>query len=296
MKTLIALFIFILYATVSAGDLQNQKTESPVTYNTSRFVLSQQAQQDEQEETQKSMEEKSGIKAALMSAVLPGAGEVYAKSYWKAALFAGLEVAFWTGVVVYTGRADDKDSEMRRYGDTHWSAQKYWSNVYRRANADGKWTGRNLYPDNNEQLDEGEIADNMEALQAAETAIYSHSLPSTKTQQYYEMIYKYLHQFGVGWDDVVDEYGNPYFYDTQGNYKYPTSNVKTYRGMRNLSNDLYGIADKMVMLVMVNHLASIFDAAYTVKKYNRKINYSFRMKPLFNGSGYTNTYGFNFTW
>ena len=295
MKILIALSIFFLYATVSAGNMQNQKSENPVTYNTSRFVLSQQAQQNDQEDIQQSMQEKSGIKAALMSAVLPGAGEVYAKSYWKAALFAGLEAAFWSGVFIYTAKADDKDAQMRRYGDAHWSVQKYWSNVYRRAEDDGKWTGANLSPDNG-QLNEEDITDNIDALQAAEEAIYSHSLPTTKTQQYYEMIYKYLHQFGVGWDDVVDEYGDPYFYDTQGNYKYPTSNVKTYRGMRNLSNDLYGIADKMVMLVMVNHLASMFDAAYTVKKYNRTINYSFRMKPLFNGSGFTNTYGFNFTW
>lgn len=296
MKTLIALSIFFLFVTVSAADLQSSEAGHAVDYNLSRFALTQQAQQNEQEEMQHALEKKSGIKAALMSAVLPGAGEVYAKSYWKAALFAGLEAAFWSGVFIYTGKADDKDAEMRRYGNAHWSAQKYWSNIYRRAEADGEWTGGSLNVDNDGQLYEDEIVRYMDDLQAAETAIYSHSLPSTKTQQYYEMIYKYLHQFGVGWDDVVDEFGDPYFYDTQGNYKYPTSNVKTYRGMRNLSNDLYGIADKMVMLVMVNHLASMFDAAYTVKKYNRKINYSFRMKPLFNGSGYTNTYGFNLIW
>ncbi len=296
MKTRIGLAIFFLYTSAFAADLQKQKNENPVVYNESRFALTQQARQDEQGEMQQDIQKKSGLKAALMSVALPGAGEVYAKSYWKATLFAGLEAVFWSGVFIYTSKANDKDAQMRRYGDKHWDSQKYWSNVYRRAEADGKWPGSPLSPDNEGQLNEADIANSMDDLQAAETVVFTHSLPTKKTQQYYEMIYKYLHQFGVGWDDVAEEFGDPYFYDTKGNYKYPTSNVKTYRGMRNLSNDLYGLADKMVMLVMVNHLASMFDAAYTVKKYNRTINYSFRMKPLFNGSGYTNTYGFNFTW
>ena len=296
MKLFISVSILFMCASVSATDLQNQKTESPVHYNAARFELAQQAQQNEQEEMQQSIEKKSGLKAAFMSAVVPGAGEVYAKSYWKAALFAGLEVAFWSGVFIYTSRADDKDREMRRYGDEHWSAQQYWSHVYDRSYKGGNWTGDALTQDDNLQVSESDIANNMEALRALETELYSHSLPSTKTQQYYEMIYKYLDQFGVGWDDMYEEFGSWDFYDTMGNYQYLTPNVKTYRSIRNLSNDLYAIADKMVILVMVNHLASMFDAAYTVKKYNRNINYSFRMKPLFNGSGFTNTYGFNFTW
>ena len=69
----------------------------------------------------------SGFKAALYSAVIPGAGQYYAESYWRAALYATLEVAAWTTYFIYDTKGADKDKEMRNFGDEHWSEQKYWS-------------------------------------------------------------------------------------------------------------------------------------------------------------------------
>ncbi|TFG95041.1 MAG: hypothetical protein E4H13_13950, partial [Calditrichales bacterium] len=40
-------------------------------------------------------QEKSILRATLYSAVLPGSGQYYAGSVWKAMLFAGLEAAGW---------------------------------------------------------------------------------------------------------------------------------------------------------------------------------------------------------
>lgn len=287
------LIVFLIQTTAMAAE----QSELPLSFNEQKFALLIQAQETQETEITESIKQKSGLTAAVLSAVLPGAGEVYAGSYWKAALFAGLEVAFWTAQYVYTGKGDDEDKLMRTFGDLHWSEKFYWSNVYRQAEAQDKWVGSALSPDGNDLLSDQEIMDNIASLRSMESEIgYSHSLPTTKTQQYYEMIYKYLHQFGVGWDDVAKEHGDRYFYDVELNWRYPTTNVKEYRSMRELSNSYYETAKNMAILVMVNHLASLFDAAYTVHQNNRKLQYSFQMKPQYNGYGYTTTYGLNIGW
>ena len=289
----ILLIVLLIQTTILAAE----KSGPEITFNEQKFALLTQAQASEEQGISESIQKKSGVKAAILSAVLPGAGEVYAGSYWKAALFAGLEVAFWSAQYVYTGKGDDEDKRMRSFGDEHWSEQVYWSNVYRQAEAQDKWGGSVLIPDGNDILSEQDILDNISSLRSMESEIgYTHSLPTTKTQQYYEMIYKYLHQFGVGWDDVAEEHGDRYFYDVDTNWRYPTSNVVKYRDMRNLSNSYYETAKNMVILVMVNHLASLFDAAYMVHQNNRRIQYSFQMKPQYNGYGYATTYGLNIGW
>lgn len=288
------LIVFLIQTTAMAAE----QSELPLSFNEQKFALLIQAQETQETEIAESIKKKSGLTAAVLSAVLPGAGEVYAGSYWKAALFAGLEVAFWTAQYVYTGKGDDEDKLMRTFGDLHWSEQVYWSNVYRNVKDKSEWTGGVLEVDGMNILTANSYtAENINALRAMESvAGYSHSLPTTKTQQYYEMIYKYLHQFGVGWDDVAKEHGDRYFYDVELNWRYPTTNVKEYRSMRELSNSYYETAKNMAILVMVNHLASLFDAAYTVHQNNRKLQYSFQMKPQYNGYGYTTTYGLNIGW
>ena len=74
-------------------------------------------------------EEKSVIKAALFSAVIPGSGQYYGGSVWKAILFAGIEVAGWTVYIVNTSKGEDQETEMETFANTHWSEQKYWSKI-----------------------------------------------------------------------------------------------------------------------------------------------------------------------
>lgn len=52
-------------------------------------------------------------KAVLLSALIPGAGELYAGSYWKSALFFAVEVGCWAAAINYGIRGEDKDTEFK---------------------------------------------------------------------------------------------------------------------------------------------------------------------------------------
>ena len=293
MKNWARLFLIslLIIATAFAAD----STQTQLSFNQQKYALQVQAQEEKTPELQQTLQKQSAVKAALFPAILPGAGEVYAKSYWKAALFVGIEAALWSVNYVYNGKAKDEDTRMRAFGDVHWSEQKYWSKIYEKAVDQGVWNGSDLQVGADHIIADADYSNPAvrEQLRNMESAVGStHSLPATKTQQYYEMIYKYLHQFGVGWDDAP----NFNYYDDPANLLHTTEHISTYRSMRDRSNGYYDVAGNMLKLVMVNHLASLFDAAWTVKSNNKKIGYAFRVNQQFTGYGYATTYGLHIIW
>lgn len=297
------MFIFLLVGSVFTAEhnleagsdiIQTDRLKNEVIhFNSTKYELNLQAAENYNQEMVEVHARRSAVKAAFLSALIPGAGEVYAKSYWRAALFAGLEVALWTTNIIYENKGDDEDKLMRAFGDEHWSEHTYWSKLYKEAKADAELAGQ--VPDytldaNNRLLDfNSEMANTLRFLERE--LGYTHSLPETKTQQYYEMIYKYLHQFGVGWDDV------PFleYYDNVANLGNPTPNIKEYRSMRNRSNDYYETASTMLNLVLLNHLLSAFDAAIAVKQFNKKFNYAVRVDRQYYGLERVTTYGLYLT-
>jgi len=182
---------------------------------------------------------------------------------------------------------------MRAYGDNHWSENRYWTHIVDEA---GMSISDSYYGDDGYLKDEYITSNRDELIDAEKEANYTHELPRTKTQQYYEMIYKYLHQFGVGWDDVETHFGDPYYYDAEGAYKNTTPMIEEYRDMRNLSNDYYAQADLMVNLVLVNHIFSAVDAVFAAKQYNSSVKYSLKAHQRRHGSETVNMYGISVAW
>ncbi|NOX89505.1 MAG: hypothetical protein GXO77_10795 [Calditrichaeota bacterium] len=313
MKTLlkiIGLVLIINYSMLFASDgLKQEKTDaakekSPALWNAQRFALihTENLQQKPDLKSSEFEKKKSGVKAAFLSAFIPGAGEAYAGSYWKAALFAALEIGFWTANAVYNNKGDKEDQKMKQFGDRHWDERVYWSYVYKVALREGKWNGPELngYEDSQGRFVIDEKYYNQDLIsqlyEMQDDLGFTHSLPMTKTQQYYEMIYKYLHQFGVGWDDVASTYGDPYFYENPANLGKLTPNINLYRTMRNKSNEYYDMATTMVSLVLANHLLSAFDAAWTVKKYNIRLSQAVRLQPDSWSTRPMVTYGLSIQW
>lgn len=298
MRNLIIVFVLFSVLFVQAAD--NKKREnvrinpdnnkSVFNFNAEKYNLLEQAEKETGDSIQAEQKRVSGVKAAFMSALVPGAGEFYTKSYWRAALFAALEIGFWTANIIYDNKGDKEDERMRAFGDEHWNELKYWSKVYAKAFEKGIWEGDQLSDDDDY---DDYTAENIEILRQKESEVgYTHTLPRTKTQQYYEMIYKYLHQFGVGWDDTPSFT----YYDDHANITTTTPNINEYRDMRNLSNDYYEVATTMVSLVLANHLLSAIDAAIAAKQHNKKYHYSLHVGRRFTGSENVYTYGVNVTW
>jgi hypothetical protein len=161
----------------------------------------------------------------ILSAAIPGAGEMYAGSWIKGAIFMGLEIVLWIGYWQFSQNGQEWEDTFHEYADTHWSEERW-----------------------NEWLAE----------QPAGSVPDTHTLPDTKTQQYYEMIGKY-NQFAGGWDDHVD--GGPAL----------TANRDYYEDLRNNSNIQFKRASYCTMVSLANHVLSAFDTAWTIKKKNRRI-------------------------
>jgi len=216
----------------------------------------------------------SPSRAALMSAVVPGAGQFYTKSYLQSALFFGFEVGMWILYSQYTSKGDDKTKEFEHFADEHWSVVRY-----------ARWMAQ-YYP---EQFDPATLlnnpSDNVEhpwdyvnwdKLNSTEDAIgqliltsqptgFTHRLPRRPEQQYYELIGKYS-QYGGGWDDaayytpddVLSSNVSPHFHH--------------YSAMRGDANDLYAVASTATYLLVANHVFNALEAAWNATRMNRKLS------------------------
>ncbi len=185
----------------------------------------------------------------LFSAVIPGTGEIYAGSWLKGAFFFGAEIAFWLGYKHYNDKGQEWDKVFHVFADQHWSEPRYWVFIAQHAGING------VTFDN--------YTEYLNSLRSYEREHYSHSLHEEKDQQYYEMIGKY-DQFRAGWDDID---GNPVV----------TPNRNHYLDMRNESNINLKRSSACVMGVLANHVLSAFDAAWTIKGVNKRIETRFRI-------------------
>ncbi len=216
-------------------------------------------------------------KALLLSAILPGAGEYYAGSKWRAALFFGIEVAAWSAVIYYYNAGQDKDKEFKEYADEHFDADIYRDVEWARAigSADSE-----VYDGTREQW---EALDWGDRIQFLPDQGFTHKLPTkqernasaSEDQQYYEMIGKYINQFGWGWDDVFDpnfpgnyrgdDAGTPYYDNLHG----VAARSAHYMDMRYDSNQLLDYSAIATQVALLNHVASALDASFIVRGMKR---------------------------
>ncbi len=195
-------------------------------------------------------ETKSTKRAFFYSLLVPGAGQYYAGSRVKPAVFLGVEALLWAGYFVYDGKGDDEKKLYQDFANDNYQWQDFMT-----------W---------------------WETLSDAQQDSFSHRLPwdeanntVTRNHEYYENIGKY-DQFQIGWIDI-DNYAYPPPYGdaiTEGSRS-------IYLDMRRKANDYYQNANTMIMLSLLNRIVSAFEAALTAKHYNKgqkRFAFDLRMK------------------
>jgi len=221
-------------------------------------------------------------KALLLSAIVPGSGEYYSGHKWRAAAFFAVEVAAWVAVITYYNQGMDKDKEFKKYADEHFVEDVYRDVEYALAQ-------------NPEYGDSGAYSGTAPEWLEEEWDVkihylpdrgFTHELPDDRDrttsrshdQQYYEMIGKYIHQFGFAWDDVFVMFGGQvvsYNGDSPGTPEYDdefgaAKRSKDYMDMRYDSNQLLDRSSLAIQLVMLNHVASALHASFTVRNMKMK--------------------------
>ena len=233
-------------------------------------------------------EHKSSLTAALLSAAVPGAGEFYTESYWRAGSFLAAEVVLWVVYASRSAKGDAQTEQFQRYADTHWSVVRYaqWMETnYSILNPTAPpCSGIITNPDPSaapwDRVDWSILNQCESNIGAKASTGFSHRLPRRPDQQYFELIGKYL-QYNAGWDDWGSS--GP----TTGEYLLsPSPRFSEYRDMRGRANDYYSIATTASFLLVANHVLSALDAAWSASQYNAGIKLRAHLQPTLRDYGF----------
>jgi hypothetical protein len=229
-------------------------------------------------------DEKTPWLAGLLSLAVPGAGEVYSESYVKGAIFFGVEIGSWITAYIYNKKGNDQTTKFENYANEHYSVVRYAQWVLDNLGSLNPSLDPNTYeekifrytpPDN---CGPPFPCINWNELNGLEQNIggFTHQLPYYGQQQYYELIGKYK-QFSKGWDSQIGIDSN--FVD--GNAQF-----FMYGEMFNKADKYYKVADAFISMIVVNHILSALDAAWTATKYNKSLHASIRMQMYDTPYGY----------
>lgn len=236
---------------------------------------------------------RSPVVAGVFSGLVPGAGEFYAESYWRSALFLVAEIALWSTTIYYQnkGRQGERDfvafADARRAdGTANWDAVRFaerMSEIYTgsgfinpnvpnaaliRQRAAELGTPERLNEIRNRDF---RFLNDFERIAVASTgATLSHTLPQYGAQQYYELIGKYS-EYAIGWYDYdVSKLTN--------RFEIHSAVYLDYAAMRGAANDDLKTASNFISLIVLNHALSILDAVIATNQYNDKIRTSIQFQ------------------
>ena len=232
--------------------------------------------------------EKSPLLGSAISLLVPGAGEYYSDRYVKTAVFLAAEAVTLTLAIVYNNKGNTQTTSFQNYANQHWSAVDYatWINQNGAAYDAPGAAAPNLYINPNTSLPPWQRVDfgQINAWESeAHTIGFSHELPTYNTQQYYELIGKYS-EFKYGWDTYVGKDGTRYG-DDGYDVTYIPQQMKNYADNRGKANDYYYTAGLATALVVVNHVLSALDAAWSTSNYNKELTSEVGMKVENAGGG-----------
>ena len=287
LTTLILMFSFSLLAN---GNTQTDENNTELKFRNSAlnsYLLAQadettdgEAEKANPRKLKKAKESfrdgKSPLIASGLSLLLPGAGEIYGESYWRAGIFLGVEIGMWTGYYIYDTDGDDRTEEFHNYANANFDENRYFGGILQFFDPEALEEAGIDYLNTN-YISNRSNWENVAHLIEVDSLVYAtngytdftHELPATKTQQYYEMIGKY-HQYAMGWDDFTGfEDGSTSILtdDAVKNYLSYKSykQEEIYEDMRYEANLAYEAGQNFLMISVLNHVASAFDAAYVIK-------------------------------
>ncbi len=197
---------------------------------------------------------KSPTKAMLLSAFVPGLGQMYGGSAKLGMVYLGIEAAGWYGFSVWRTHGFDKRRDSHGYADVHYDSTAY--NSIKDVDPEG-------YP--------------------------NRPLPYNDIVEYYEDIAK-LNELIWGWDDV-DPNAPTIDPVTQQIILGASQNRESYQVMRREANADLRKARNVGIGLFVNHIVSAFHAFKVVQWTNKKIHpelsgYRIRVRETRDKNGY----------
>ena len=236
-----------------------------------------------------------------MSAVVPGAGQVYNRQWVKAAVAIAFEGALAAGFFAWRAQGRNAEDDYKAYAHEYWDAGRYasWLNDYvdflEQEHGASIGTGSIPIPNHIDfsapdawsTQERQAVRDFFNIIRDVEGEVFhpetgasfSHKLPYFAEQQYYELIGKYF-QFAPGWVDypVWRENGeftgaiDPELTGPGGTKPNVQGRFREYARDHAEANTLLRRASRVSALIVLNHVVAAIDAAITAKLHNDRLN------------------------
>lgn len=241
----------------------------------------------------------------LSSGIVPGSGQAVNHKWVRAGIYFLAEAAAITIHIDRMNTARQQEDAYHKFVNSNWSVVNYakwlvdyYNQHHEGANIQYNDLGNNLNdgPAYNTSVDWKRV--DLNKLHTLEKKtyyyypdrphgeIFSHELPDYGSQQYYELVSKYF-QFGTGWRDFgTNRNGQPLDNIYALNWDGTDMPANFFKGADKAAqfNDNYRLAGDMLTLLIVNHIISAFDAYFTVKLNQNKLQAHASM--LGNDGGY----------
>ncbi|HXF48556.1 MAG TPA: hypothetical protein VNL73_03895 [Verrucomicrobiae bacterium] len=207
---------------------------------------------------EKGPKQRSVAKAAVLSLLVPGAGQFYVGEKVRAIPFFLVDVAGWATYFGFRSQGNKRENEYRVFADQHWNPSSYFvfldTALGISSRSDFDPTGR-AYDSRMYNIPESEAF-----LRVDSGFIFSHHIPTrngedtsnfVRNLEYYESLGKY-DQFFAGWDDLA--------------------NRRSYLGMRADANSSFSNSKIGLVVSLADRLVAAVDAALGARRFNRKLD------------------------
>lgn len=261
-------FLLLIFSAITFGqeDVNNNLELTGSFYADSKIISSSYPELNRNPMADDLPSKKSPVLSGVLSAIIPGAGQVYNGDWWIAGIFVVAEAALITTAVVYDNKGDDQTEYFENFADENWSVVQYAEYL----NGLNDPNDPDIEIDyNTPGLEPWERIVDWSQLNEAETG--SHNLPQHGEQQYYELIGKY-HQYIPGWPGWTSA-------------TIPPQIMLDYSGMRGQANDYYNTASTAVIGIYINHLLSAAEAVWGATRFNKNLAVNFRVEPINTATG-----------
>lgn len=297
MRIFMLLFIIMLPSLGLSQPMKNESSTGPPHFSKYDLIEPSYSLSAYNTENSSNFIQNSPGLAFLSSALLPGSAQALNGNWIRAGLFAAVEATAIILAIDYRNRGVRGERNYEQRADQNWSVVQYaqWLVEY-----------HDVHNINNPYIED--LRDQVSGLTPAfDTGAdwpavditllrnserntryfttddqsannFSHTLPAYGSQQYYELIAKY-YQYQAGWRDYHDfhdqlghtenDYNQRYFFDRNGAYASPL--FWQFADDADRFNSLYRKGRTFQMLLIANHVASAFDALFTVQLKQNKI-------------------------
>ena len=242
---------------------------------------------------------RSPKKAMFLSLIVPGLGQAYTKHYVRAGIFVAIEAAAIGGAIFYNAKGKNEYNAAKNFADQNYSSDNFTA-YYGQLQ---QYFSTQLGGDSAAQSELNSIFfDSLPAIQAS---------AASKSPAFYSSLEGASNVYVQGWNDCEPKYsstnpvggptpppGKIFTYQTHpdttesgavlilfsrpsrilhgntviesGIFGYSPNQI-AYTNMMSKSNDYYKLANTILALMIINHVASAIDALFGAYAYNNQL-------------------------